>query len=287
MRHLIIIISLLFLKGSIAAQEQWNWQPLDTAYLVCQYEYSYPRIFSTSKDDMRLEIGRNISKFYSRITFEYDSLFTTTEGRLQVSNKVKDILRKTRNVSSKEEEMSILKEIPSQKTNSIIYKNYPKGKILVQDKVSTAHLKYEDDYKPQEWKILADTMNHLSYSCQKATCTWRGRDYVAWFTPEIPVNDGPMKFFGLPGLIVIVEDTENEYRFTLIGIQKASSTIFLNAPLAAGVEVYSQSSRETVLKEQQKRLRNILRANNRDFIQSGITTDYTEEDIPEPLERDF
>lgn len=33
---------------------------------------------------------------------------------------------------------------------------------------------------------------------QKATCDFAGRKWIAWFTTEIPIQDGPYKFYGLP-----------------------------------------------------------------------------------------
>ena len=48
----------------------------------------------------------------------------------------------------------------------------------------------------------------------------RGRNYHAWFAPEIPLNEGPWKFNGLPGLILEVYDTQDHYHFTLIGMQQ-------------------------------------------------------------------
>ena len=32
-----------------------------------------------------------------------------------------------------------------------------------------------------------------SFDCQKAECDFRGRRWEAWFTPEIPVSEGPWK----------------------------------------------------------------------------------------------
>ncbi len=43
-----------------------------------------------------------------------------------------------------------------------------------------------------EWKEL------LGYRVRRAECSFRGRDYVAWFAPELPLSEGPWKFCGLP-----------------------------------------------------------------------------------------
>jgi GLPGLI family protein len=52
--------------------------------------------------------------------------------------------------------------------------------------------------------------------------TYAGRDYKAWFTNEIPVSDGPYKFYGLPGLIVEIEDSKKQYTFELVSYKTFS-----------------------------------------------------------------
>lgn len=71
-----------------------------------------------------------------------------------------------------------------------------------------------------EWQISAKTKVVMGYNCQCATTTFRGRDYEAWFTADIPLSYGPWKFHGLPGLILEVADTKNEYHFTANGIRQ-------------------------------------------------------------------
>ncbi|GEM56727.1 hypothetical protein B0A58_05855 [Flavobacterium branchiophilum NBRC 15030 = ATCC 35035] len=45
-----------------------------------------------------------------------------------------------------------------------------------------------------------------NFICNKAILNFRGRNYVAWFTTEIPISFGPWKFHGLPGLILEISD---------------------------------------------------------------------------------
>lgn len=68
------------------------------------------------------------------------------------------------------------------------------------------------------WKIDDETKKIGDYNCQKATCTFRGRNYIAWFASEISVDAGPYKFQGLPGLILEVVDDKNLISFTAVSI---------------------------------------------------------------------
>ncbi|WP_456438988.1 GLPGLI family protein [Psychroserpens sp.] len=59
-----------------------------------------------------------------------------------------------------------------------------------------------------DWKVEDEYTSVLGYRCQKATCEFRGRSFEAFFTSEIPYNDGPYKFDGLPGLILMVSSLD-------------------------------------------------------------------------------
>ncbi len=68
-----------------------------------------------------------------------------------------------------------------------------------------------DSVKEYEWTILPDTTRILGFLCYKATCKaaimdGAVRNYTVWYTTEIPIPVGPNKFYGLPGLILGVEE---------------------------------------------------------------------------------
>ncbi len=52
-------------------------------------------------------------------------------------------------------------------------------------------------------------------SCKKATTYYRGRNYTAWYTIDIPLGYGPYKFNGLPGLIVSISDDKRTFAWIL------------------------------------------------------------------------
>jgi len=64
------------------------------------------------------------------------------------------------------------------------------------------------------------------YNVTKAKVEFRGRKYEAWFSEEIPINAGPWKFFGLPGLILEVGSADGAVSIRLSEIKKMNDTEF-------------------------------------------------------------
>ena len=81
-----------------------------------------------------------------------------------------------------------------------------------------------------DWIFTSDTLTVLGYLCKKATCSFRGRDYTAWYAPDIPLSNGPWKFNGLPGLILKVEDADRDYSFECTALYRVGwkSPIYLS-----------------------------------------------------------
>ena len=59
-----------------------------------------------------------------------------------------------------------------------------------------------------QWKLEAGDTLILDKPCKKATCSYAGRNYVAWYTEEVNLPYGPYIFGGLPGLIIYLHDTK-------------------------------------------------------------------------------
>ncbi len=79
---------------------------------------------------------------------------------------------------------------------------------------------YAEPIPNLKWNVFPEHKIIIGYDCQRATCSFRGRNYEVWFTSEIPLSYGPWKLQGLPGLILEVADEKNEYHFIAVGIEQ-------------------------------------------------------------------
>lgn len=68
----------------------------------------------------------------------------------------------------------------------------------------------------KNWKLMNETKVINTIICKKAEVTFKGRHWIAWYSPEIQLPYGPMKFSGLPGLIIKIADDRGDYDFELV-----------------------------------------------------------------------
>lgn len=114
-----------------------------------------------------------------------------------------------------------LKKIGNRRTRFThqISKSYPIREVVYKDRISMDHYSFRENPK-LDWKISDEKQKIGTYNAQKATADFGGRKWIAWFTTEIPFQDGPYKFYGLPGLIVKVGDEAGNYSWELKGNKK-------------------------------------------------------------------
>lgn len=99
-----------------------------------------------------------------------------------------------------------------------IYKNIPDGKVTERCYFDMESWQYTEDWEKPNWEICDSTKTILGYDCVEAAADYRGRRWTAWFAPEIPIQDGPWKLCGLPGLILEAHDANNDYIFEANGL---------------------------------------------------------------------
>ena len=207
-KHLFLPLFLLFALDTFAQEIQL----VDTAKWLCTYNYDLlqdsTNSYSKRNVQMYLQIGSHLSKFQSLTKFVGDSLLYHNQG-VDIETQAKLFVK------------SVGTAIPNMMAVYNIYKNYPHmGLLVFTDYADHKFYKVEQSMQ-MDWKL--DTQKDtiiLGYRCQRAYLSYCGRDYIAWYSPQIPIADGPYKFNGLPGLILKISDTKNQHCFRLTSIKK-------------------------------------------------------------------
>lgn len=120
--------------------------------------------------------------------------------------------------------------------NDIVYRNIADKKYVTQKEFMGKTFLVKDSLKLQDWKLESETKKIGNYNAYKATftrevkvkefnslddeiiATTKQVTTTAWYTPEIPVSIGPAGYWGLPGLILEVQEDKQVFLCTEIVI---------------------------------------------------------------------
>ena len=214
---------------TISTGRTFRQDSIDQKVLTVQYDMEALTDLSKPdqpvKETMRLDIGRKSSRFYSYTAAVRDSVL-----KADMDNGAS-----TETISQHAEQY---KSVWSEQT----FKGYPEGHMTTLDEIAgdISRLCCEEKEEKPEWKLTADTLTLLGYRCTRATTQFKGRQWTAWFTPDIPVSEGPWKLCGLPGMILKAEDAEGHYRFAANGIEQCRNA----APIIFGGKDYESVNRK-------------------------------------------
>lgn len=162
------------------------------------------------------------------LSYIYDELFSLQIGdNYSVFNSLKSLKRDS--IVS-----SVVRKGFSDKGTAIDFRNvslpktkYPYTIIQSQNKISffetvvMSPLTYSEPVL-KNWKIFGEEKKISTFLCKRAEIDYKGRHWIAWYTPDIPFQKGPYKFSGLPGLIVKISDSKGDYDFELVKSTKSS-----------------------------------------------------------------
>ncbi len=159
-----------------------------------------------AKELMYLDISKEGSKFYSRDAFVADST-----RMAEFEKQIKATGGMNVSASFSQNKRGIVRDK--------ITKNYAKQEVILESKMGRDEFHVAEDRKIV-WKISPEKMKVGEFEAQKATTSFAGRKWTAFFAPELPFQDGPYKFHGLPGLIVKLEDDSKTHVFELKAVTK-------------------------------------------------------------------
>ncbi|MDE6021684.1 MAG: GLPGLI family protein, partial [Ruminococcus sp.] len=143
------------------------------------------------------------SLYYNAESLYCDSCNSTPEGKA----KLREIQMKAWTVVHPDGSVTLdgrkLGLAPEKKEYLYVSKNRETGIIDVYDYKEGELVRYVEPIAEMDWSISEDsTKNILGYECIMAHSDYHGRTWKVWFTTEIPLQDGPWKLRGLPGLIL-------------------------------------------------------------------------------------
>jgi GLPGLI family protein len=219
MRGFLFLLTLAALLSRSAVAQTPALAP-EPALLVGTYRLSYqPDSTNPAKrsDIFYLLLGKTLSKFQSRGEQAADSLLATFEG-VPFNQESAQLLSKQ------------IDYLPRSRSHYSIYKTAASQHLYFYDRIATTTYRYEEPAGSLTWTITPATATVAGYACQRATASYGGRQWDAWFTREVPVSDGPYKFYGLPGLIVKVADTRQHYVFELAKLTKPTTERLITLP---------------------------------------------------------
>ncbi|WP_312822362.1 GLPGLI family protein [Epilithonimonas sp.] len=200
----LVILPLLLLGLMISAQTSSN-------------RFFYELTFKPKKDSAKIEtvmttldITKDKSLYRDFTWVAQDSIIKVQVEEMQKAGVFKD--------------MSKSMKMP--KFAYKVEKVYPDMKVIfeegLQNGMTPMKLGYVDNIK-FNWNITSDKEKIGTYNTQKATTEFGGRKWNAWFSTDLPFQDGPYKFYGLPGLIVKIEDEGKNYSWELKGNKKVDN----------------------------------------------------------------
>lgn len=155
-----------------------------------------------------LQIGNAQAKFQDYASFALDSLNSRGDATPELLDQYKRRERTSVNFF-----------------DQTVFQNFPAGKMTVWSVITPDYYTYEETGRPVRWSLSEDTDTLCGYPCRKATGSYGGRQWTAWYAPEIPAQFGPWKLTGLPGLILAATDSEGIHRFTAISFRPATAPI--------------------------------------------------------------
>ncbi len=110
-------------------------------------------------------------------------------------------------------------------TNDIFYRNHNQRTYTTQADFMSRVFLINGKLEQPKWELTDKIINIGKYKCSKAFLTRDSTKITAWFTLDIPSNEGPKDFWGLPGLILKVETKLFTLEATKISVKKESTEI--------------------------------------------------------------
>lgn len=233
--------------------------------------------------------GRAYYKSTSKISISMDSTKMAPEQIAQIQASLKKQMEQNYVLSFTQTESNWKKEeslgggpatassggavfmVTSSGEGSTLYKDVAGNYLQEQDIMGKEYL-IQDKAQPFEWELSEETKKVGNYTVQKASFTKivdsrrfstgmtemeNVKDTVqvtVWFTPEIPVSHGPENYYGLPGLILEVQNQGKTLICEKIELNPSADPVDIVKPKKG--KVITQAEFKTIQEEGMKQMMN-------------------------------
>lgn len=212
MKHLAIIIVMLLLAITTAAQDFQG---------IATYK-------SHRKMDIQLDSTQMETEMHKQMIEMMKKQFEKTY--ILAFNKEESLYKEEEQLEAPQPAGMVMVMVNTGDSGEL-YKNTKEERYTDQNEMFGKVFLIEDKLQKLDWELGSETKNIGEYTCYKATMKRQVETVVgeisvngdkdldaepktkmeeititAWYAPQIPVNNGPRKYHGLPGLILEVND---------------------------------------------------------------------------------
>jgi len=113
--------------------------------------------------------------------------------------------------------------IPFDTIGNMVFWDKKSDSLSVREKMIKDYVLTTEKRSEIKWDITENVRMIKNYTCLKATAEFRGRNYTAWFTPDLPIAEGPWKFKGLPGLVMDIYDEDYQVKIYVTDVEYPSN----------------------------------------------------------------
>ena len=211
--------------------QSMNEKMVDEPRLECLYEYTaIDTILRKAKlAQVILQVGPSWTKFIDYYMYWSDSVCWRSDWKI-----------------TGEEFEKLDQPMPREFYESQL-RNIAEERFTCNGQVGLDFYIYEDSTARMDWTLAEGEATVCGYACRKATTRFRGRDWTVWYTDGIPVDAGPWKLHGLPGLILKAETPDSLLRFEAVQLRVPKGETYYIA-YAYPDRLYQFPTREEVLK---------------------------------------
>lgn len=264
-----ITLSLLLLISSLTHAQKFQGKAVYQTKIIMGDSFSKRMDSLKMPDDRKAFMMKMIKKRLERV-YELDF------------NKTQSVYKEQKNLEAPSENARF-----NRSTNDVFFKDVKNKKIVNKKESFGKIFSIKDSLTNFEWKLEKETKMIGNYLCLKATTkkvekkganrfrrmmrsssekkadstkTPKKITVTAWYTPEIPVNNGPNDYHGLPGLILQVDSGSTQILCTKIILNPKDKTDII-AP-TKGKEI-TQKDYDNLMTEKMKERRENFKNNRK------------------------